>query len=54
MRYTAAVESMDPRRGIRPDYRVVPGPDDLASGRDAVMEYALEQVSLNGGLIVPE
>ena len=40
-RYTAAVKGMDPRRGIIPDYPVEPTPEDLISGRDAVLEYAL-------------
>jgi hypothetical protein len=41
MRYTAAVKGMDPRRGIVPDYPVEPTQQDLISGRDTVLEYAL-------------
>jgi hypothetical protein len=41
MRYTAAVKDMNPRRGVIPDYPVEPTPEDLQSGRDTVLEYAL-------------
>lgn len=41
MRYTAAVQNMDPRRGVMPDFPLLPKPEDLISGRDAVLEYAL-------------
>ena len=40
-RYTAAVKDMDPLRGIIPEYPVEPTQEDLISGRDAVLEYAL-------------
>jgi hypothetical protein len=40
-RYTAAVRGMDPQRGIVPDYPVVPTREDIISGRDAVLEFAL-------------
>jgi len=40
-RYTAAVENMDPTRGIVPDYPVSPNQDDIIRGRDAVLEFAL-------------
>jgi len=41
MRYTAAVKNMDPRRGVIPDYPVKLSEQDMISGRDAVLEYAL-------------
>lgn len=47
MRYTAAVKGMDPRRGVQPDYYIVPSQDDLIRGRDAVLEYALSLVAEN-------
>jgi C-terminal processing protease CtpA/Prc len=40
-RYTAAVKGMDPRRGILPDHPVSLSPEDLVTGRDAVLEFAL-------------
>jgi C-terminal processing protease CtpA/Prc len=47
MRYTAAVKGMDPGRGVQPDYYVVPAQDDLISGRDAVLDYALSLAAEN-------
>lgn len=44
MRYTAAVKDMDPLRGIIPDYSVEPSQDDLVTGRDAVLDYALSLI----------
>jgi hypothetical protein len=41
MRYTAAVTGMDPRRGVIPDFPVELSGQDIISGRDAVLEYAL-------------
>jgi hypothetical protein len=41
-RYTVAVEGMDPRRGVLPDYPHAASADDLASGRDGVLEYAVQ------------
>ena len=41
MRYTAAVKGMDPLRGIIPDYPVQITQEDLISGRDGILEYAL-------------
>jgi C-terminal processing protease CtpA/Prc len=42
MRYTAAVKDMDPRRGVIPDYPVELSQQDMVSGRDAVLEHALQ------------
>lgn len=42
MRYTAAVHNMDPRRGVIPDYPVELTPQDMLSGRDAILERALK------------
>ena len=42
MRYTAAVLNMDPRRGVLPDYPVELSQQDMGSGRDAVLERALQ------------
>jgi hypothetical protein len=41
MRYTAAVKDMDPTRGVIPDFPVDQTPQNMVSGRDAVLEYAL-------------
>ena len=41
MRYTAAVKGMDPASGVQPDYYFVPAQNDLISGRDAVLDYAI-------------
>jgi hypothetical protein len=41
MRYTAAVKNMDPRRGVIPDHPLELTQEDMISGRDAVLEYAL-------------
>ena len=41
MRYTAAVKDMDPRRGVIPDFPVESTQNDLITGRDRVLEYAL-------------
>lgn len=45
MRYTAAVKNMDPRRGVIPDYPVESTQEDIISGRDTVLEYALSLTS---------
>ncbi len=47
MRYTAAVKGMDPGRGVQPDYYFVPAQNDLISGRDAVLDYALSLAAKN-------
>lgn len=48
-RYSAAVEGMDPRKPIVPDYFVEMSGADLAAGRDGQLEYVLE----NAERIVP-
>lgn len=40
-RYTAAVQNMDPMRGIIPDYTVELTQQDIIDGKDPIMEYAL-------------
>lgn len=42
MRYTAAVQDMDPRQGVLPDYPVEITQRDLVSGKDVVLDYALQ------------
>jgi len=42
MRYTAAVEDMDPRRGVIPGYPVELSQLDIIKGKDAVLEKALQ------------
>ena len=44
-RYSAAVQHMDPRRGIVPDYPVHLTEEDLIQGRDPVYEFALSLVT---------
>jgi len=44
-RYTVAVEGMDPRRGVLPDYPCAASPDDLAMGRDGVLEFAVQLIT---------
>lgn len=44
MRYTAAVQDMDPRRGILPDYPVEITPKDLIQERDVVLETTLSLI----------
>jgi C-terminal processing protease CtpA/Prc len=44
MRYSAAVKDMDPLRGIIPDYPVELSQEDLVTGRDAVLDYALSLI----------
>jgi hypothetical protein len=47
-RYTAAVEDMDAKCGVMPDYPVEISPEDIIEGRDAVMEYALSLINNSG------
>jgi hypothetical protein len=42
MRYTAAVHDMDPKRGVLPDHPVEMTQRDLVSGKDAILDYALQ------------
>ncbi len=44
MRYTAAVRNMDPFRGVIPDYAVHIKQQDMVSGRDPVLEHALQLI----------
>jgi len=44
-RYSAAVRGMDRKRGVMPDYRVEPSPQDIAKGTDRVLEFALSLAS---------
>ena len=44
-RYSAAVKNMDPRRGIIPDYVMELTQQDIITGNDAILEFAL---SLSG------
>jgi hypothetical protein len=42
-RYTAAVKNMDPRRGIMPDFGVELTQQDIITGNDPVLEFALSR-----------
>jgi C-terminal processing protease CtpA/Prc len=44
-RYSAAVEGMDPTKGIEPDYYVETTQEDIAEGRDTQLEFLLEMIS---------
>jgi len=45
MRYSTAVEDMDPRRGVMPDFPVELTQIDIIEGRDAVMEFAFSLIN---------
>jgi hypothetical protein len=45
--YSAAVDGMDKRRGIIPDYTVEPTVEDLIEGRDTVKEFTLKLIETN-------
>jgi len=40
-RYTAAVKNMDLMRGVMPDYNIEPTQDDIITGKDTVLEFAI-------------
>jgi len=46
-RYTAAVQGMDPMRGILPDYPVELSQKDIIEGNDPVMEFAFSLIKEN-------
>jgi len=43
-RYSTAVDDMNPRRGVMPDYPVELTQNDIIEGRDAVMEFAFSLI----------
>jgi hypothetical protein len=47
-RYTTAVNGMDPRRGIIPDYPVLCSQEDIVKGTDRIMETALDLAGAKG------
>ena len=44
-RYSAAVQDMDPMRGVMPDFPVEPTRQDIINGTDRVLEFALSLAS---------